>query len=177
MRPKATRRGDWVQLGIGAAALLLPPLALGAAFYSMLAAPDEEVTRPAVAGALAPPPAAYPAEGGTEPAAFQPPVAKLTEGPTPPPETRAWERLPGQDIPPQTGPIQVAVTSAAAVSPPADAVNGGGAPPAAESQPPAPAPKRNVHRHAPRPQQDPYPVRTWLQQIGILPRNSKDIRD
>ena len=43
MRPNATRRDHWAQLGIGAVALLLPPLALGAALYSMLAPPDGEV--------------------------------------------------------------------------------------------------------------------------------------
>jgi hypothetical protein len=171
MRPNATRRNNWVQLGIGAAALLLPPLALGAAFYSMLAEPDEEVTRPAVAQAVAPPvpqpPVVLPATIGAEPPGSKPPPAgKSTEGATP-----TWERLPGQGSPVQASPIQVATTPAATVNPPADA-EGGVTPPAAESPPAPAAPKRNVRRHAPRPQQDPFPVRTWLQQMGILPRNT-----
>jgi hypothetical protein len=169
MRPNATRRNHWVQLGIGAAALLLPPLALGAAFYSMLAEPDEEAARPAAAQAAAPAP---PATVGAEPAAFQaPPAGNVSEG-----ATRTWERLPGQGSSVQTGPIQVAAAPAA-VSPPADA-EGGATPPAAESPPTAAAvPKRPpVHRHARQPQQDPFPLRSWLQQIGILPRNAKDTK-
>jgi len=160
MRPKATLRDNWVQLGIGAVALLLPPLALGAALYSMLAEPDEVVTPPAAAEAVAPPPAAP-----------QPSAGKLAEGA---PQKR--ERLPVQGRPVQAAPIQVATVAtapAATISPPADA-EGGATLPAAESPTaPAAAPKRTVHRRR-QPQQDPYPLRTWLQEIGILPRNGKD---
>ena len=175
MRPNATRRDHWAQLGIGAAALLLPPLALGAAFYSMLAAPDEEVKGPAAAQ-----PPALPAAAGVEPAALQPPVGQGVEA-----VARAWNRLvaegsvqtvPARTGPIQTGPVEVAATPAAAVIPPADPVAGGVTPPAADSPPVPPAPpKRTVHRPR-QPQQDPYPLRTWLQQIGILPRNAKDTR-
>jgi hypothetical protein len=49
MRPNATQRNHWAQVGIGACALLLPPLTLGAALYSMLATPDESTARSAVA--------------------------------------------------------------------------------------------------------------------------------
>lgn len=49
MRSNTTQRNHWTHLGIGACALLLPPLTLGAAFYSMLASPDDG----AVAGASA----------------------------------------------------------------------------------------------------------------------------
>src|SRR5215470_11759392 len=97
MRPNATRRDYWAQLGIGAAALLLPPLALGAAFYSMLASPDEEVKPPAVAQA-APPPAA-----AAEPAALQPPPGQPAED-----AARAWDRLPVQGSLAQTGAAQTA---------------------------------------------------------------------
>jgi hypothetical protein len=177
MRPNATRRDHWAQLGIGAAALLLPPLALGAAFYSMLAPPDEEVTGAAAAQTMAQPPT-LPAATGVEPAALQSSAGQGVEE-----IARAWNRLlaegsSAQTVPAPTGPIQtgsveVAPTPGAAVVPLAD--TGGVMPPAADS-PPAP-PKRTVHRQAPRPpQQDPYPVRTWLQQIGILPRNVKDTR-
>jgi transcription termination factor Rho len=41
MRSNATQRNHWAQFRICAFALLLPPLTLGAAFYSMLAAPDD----------------------------------------------------------------------------------------------------------------------------------------
>src|SRR5262249_19443259 len=54
MRSKTTQRNHWAQIGIGACALLLPPLTLGAAFYSMLAAPDEGTARPAAAQAVRP---------------------------------------------------------------------------------------------------------------------------
>jgi hypothetical protein len=55
MRSSTTERNHWAELSIGACALLLPPLALGAALYSMLASPDEDAARPtaAVAGAQA----------------------------------------------------------------------------------------------------------------------------
>jgi hypothetical protein len=176
MRPKATRQGNWVQLWIGAAALLLPPLALGAAFYSMLAEPDEVVTRPAAAQAVAPaaaPPVAPPGMVGAD-AALQPSTGKLTEGAPP-----KRERLPVQGSRVQAAPIQattVATAPPATISPPAD-VEGLATPPAAESPPAsAVAPKRPVHRR--RQSQDPYPVRTWLQEIGqeigILPRNGKN---
>jgi hypothetical protein len=46
MRANVARRDNWAQIRIGACALLLPPLTLGAAFYSMLAAPDEGAARP-----------------------------------------------------------------------------------------------------------------------------------
>ncbi len=46
MRANIARRDNWAQIRIGACALLLPPLALGAAFYLMLATPDEGAVRP-----------------------------------------------------------------------------------------------------------------------------------
>jgi hypothetical protein len=49
MRSNTTQRNNRAHLSIGACALLLPPLTLGAAFYSMLASPDDG----AVAGASA----------------------------------------------------------------------------------------------------------------------------
>src|SRR5262249_42558777 len=41
----------WAHIRIGACALLLPPLTLGAALYSMLTSPDEGAARPPVAAA------------------------------------------------------------------------------------------------------------------------------
>jgi hypothetical protein len=163
MRPKAkTRRNDWVQLGMGAGALLLPPLALGAALYSMLAPPDEDATRPAVAQAAVP-----------EPAPAVLPVAKSADD-----GTRSVGRAPiqgesAQSTPAQIVPIQIGATTAAAASPPPGDAEGSAAPPAADN-PPA-APKRPVHRRA-RPQEDPFPLKKWLQQMGILPPNAKDGR-
>jgi hypothetical protein len=46
MRANVARRDNWAQIRIGACALLLPPVTLGAAFYSMLAAPDGGAARP-----------------------------------------------------------------------------------------------------------------------------------
>jgi hypothetical protein len=46
MRSNTTQRSYWVQFSVGACALVLPPLTLGAAFYSMLASPDEGAARP-----------------------------------------------------------------------------------------------------------------------------------
>src|SRR5229473_3248094 len=46
MRANIAQRDNWAQIRIGACALLLPPLTLGAAFYSMLATPDEGAARP-----------------------------------------------------------------------------------------------------------------------------------
>jgi hypothetical protein len=53
MRAYITQRDKWTQIRIGACALLLPPLTLGAAFYSMLATTDDSASRPpgAAAGA------------------------------------------------------------------------------------------------------------------------------
>ncbi len=174
MRPKATRQNNWVQLGIGAAALLLPPLALGAALYSMLAEPEEVVTRPAAAAQAEAPAAALPAMVGAE-AASRPSAGNLVEGMPQKPE-----QLPVQGSRGQAASVQIATVAAApaaTISPPADA-EGSATPPAAEAPPvPAAAPKRPVHRRR-QPQQDPDPVRTWLQDIGkdlgILPRNGKD---
>jgi hypothetical protein len=163
MRPKATRQDNWVQLGIYAAALLMPPLALGAAFYSMLAEPGEVEIPPAAAQA---------ATVGTE-AAFQPSAGKLAEG-----RPQTPERLPVQGSRVQAAPFQVetvATAPAATLNPPA-AADSRPTPPAADS-PPAAAAKRTVQRRR-HPQPDPYPVRTWLQgigqDIGILPRTGKD---
>jgi hypothetical protein len=46
MRANIAQRDKWTQIRIGACALLLPPLILGAAFYSMLSAPEEGAARP-----------------------------------------------------------------------------------------------------------------------------------
>jgi hypothetical protein len=64
MRPPATRRNDWAPLAMGACALLLLPLIIGAAFFSMLEPPDGEgATRQA--GEAARPVTPQPAAGDT----------------------------------------------------------------------------------------------------------------
>src|ERR1700730_7897303 len=47
MRSDTTQQNIWVQLGVSACALLLPPVALGAAVFSMLPMRDEGAGRPA----------------------------------------------------------------------------------------------------------------------------------
>lgn len=51
MWSNTTQRKHWAHIRIGACALLLPPLTLGAALYSMLTSPDEGTARPPVAAA------------------------------------------------------------------------------------------------------------------------------
>jgi hypothetical protein len=46
IRANIARRDNWAQIRVGACALLLPPLTLGAAFYSIMATPDEGAARP-----------------------------------------------------------------------------------------------------------------------------------
>jgi hypothetical protein len=46
MRANIAQRDNWARIRVGACALLLPPLTLGAAFYSMLANPDDNAARP-----------------------------------------------------------------------------------------------------------------------------------
>jgi hypothetical protein len=69
MRPHTPQRNHWAQLGIGACALLVPPLTLGAALYSMLASPDEGTARPAVAAAEAQAAEPEPLRGAIQPSA------------------------------------------------------------------------------------------------------------
>ncbi len=135
-RRKASQRYTWAQLVMGAGALLLPPLALGAAFYSMLA-PDADAMRAAQA-------AADPQQQAILPLA---PITVVG------PERR----------PPPGDATQVPMTTAA-VHPPATDGN--------SAAPPKRAPRRAAHQ--PRP--DPHPLKTWLQDIGILPRNGNNTR-
>jgi len=53
MRSNTTQQNIWVQLGVSACALLLPPVALGAAVFSMLPMRDEGAGRPAPGAAEA----------------------------------------------------------------------------------------------------------------------------
>jgi hypothetical protein len=154
MRPHKPRRNHWVQLGIGAAALLLPPLALGAAFYSMLAGPDEDRARPAQAAAQ---PAAAVAP---QPSAYQPQVGKAADDAARPME---------QGIPAPGAPVQVAMTPGA--NPPVDVEGNASVPPAAENPPASAVPPKRPGTRRARQSQDPFPLKNWLQQIGNLLRN------
>jgi hypothetical protein len=171
MRPRATRQSDWAQLGIGACALLLPPLALGGALYSMLAPPDDGETRPAGAEAVLPDdrqPAQPAGLTTTTTAAGGPgagPAGLSAEG-----RAQVPDQPPAQGAPVQVAPVQIITMPAVAVNPPAYAAEGAAGPPPAESPPAAAAPKRSIpHRNAQRqPQQQDF-LKTWLQQIGLLP--------
>jgi hypothetical protein len=149
MRPHKPQRSLWVQFGIGAAALLLPPLALGAALYSMLTGPDEDLNRPTQAVQPQPVAAAAPQQPTD-----QPPPGKFADDAT---------RLPERGIVAPSAPVQVAMTppgaqDAAAVAPP-------------PADPPAPTPpKRPVTRRVAK-TQDLFPLKNWLQQFGNLLRN------
>jgi hypothetical protein len=163
MRPLATRRFDWAQLAMVACGLLLPPLALGAVLYSMLAPPDDGTARPAEAEAVLPddrPPVAVPV-GLPATTAASPPIA----GRQSPSSLSAEGKAPDQ-----SAPIQVITVPAVAVNPPTYATEGAASPSPAESA----APKRSIpHRPQRQPQQQQQqqqdPVKALLQQIGILP--------
>jgi hypothetical protein len=201
MRPNTTQQNHWAQVGIGAGALLLPPLALGAALYSMLAAPEESPPHRGggVAGSPVIAPASQRAAGADEqPPAIQP--AKITDAPAesriavPAPHAgmdagsksaeevaRIWEQVPVRSMPVQIAPAPIAPAAAAAAAtapPPVEVESPAAGRPDAESPPAPSAPpqKRAVHRSAQRQQQQSqqaYPLKNWLQQIGILPRNTR----
>ncbi|SRR5579871_4934582 len=193
MRPHVTpQQNTWKHLGIGACALLLPPLALGAALYSMLAAPEEGATRPVSAQArtqTALPDTSAPAAPIAQPAAAEPAVSQPV-GKTAADVARVWDQVSVQDGPVpsnQIGSVQVPpaqldlapvnpapVTSSQTAAPSAAAANprtAGGAPSGVDGPPAPAASKRAGRRHAQR-QQEEYPLQNWLQQIGILPRSS-----
>jgi hypothetical protein len=190
-----TPQNSWAHLGIGACALLLPPLALGAALYSMLAPPDEGATRPAGAQAgtqaalpgTPGPPAQIVQPAGAAPVGDQPPVGKTAQD-----VARIWDQISAQggsvQAPSnQVGSVQVApaqidlapvnpapATSTQVAVPQAAASNqrtAAAAPPAVEGSPAVAAPRRASRRHA-RQQQEEYPLQNWLQRIGILLRGS-----
>ena len=166
MRPRAPRQTDWAQLGIGACALLLPPLALGAALYSMLA-PDDGTTRPAGSETVlsddsGQQPASPAATGlratAAEAAAARPqPAGPFADG------KARQDRTPAPDAP----------IPAVAVYPPAYAESAT-MPPPAENQPATAAPRRSINRNAQRQQQQQQqqqqdPLTALLQRIGVLP--------
>jgi hypothetical protein len=157
MRPRATRQTDWAQLGIGACVLVVPPLALGATLYSMLDPVDGGITRSAGTDTVLP-------DNG-QPAPQNGLPGGLVAG---------GRQLPGPSASAEGGaPIQVVTRSispaapmpAAAAHPPAYAATEGATAPS----PAAPVPKRSVRRSAQRQPQQQDVIKTWLQQIGLLP--------
>lgn len=119
MRSYTPPRNNRTQLRVGACALLLPPLALGAALYSMLAAPDEHTVRPAgpPAGTQAAQPIALAGETAFAESRSSVPATgapQETGGRSAEDEARA----------PTSVPFQVASAFPAAVNPPAPDVDG-----------------------------------------------------
>ncbi len=118
MQLKTTQRGHGAYFSIGACALLLPPLTLGAAFYSMLASPDDG----AVAGASA-----------VRPGSTVDTVQYLAPTPDPKPMAQAPQPLAGaapEGTARELDPAPVEVTSAlpAAANPAPPAIVEDGAP-------------------------------------------------
>lgn len=160
MRPNENWRDTWGQIGIGACALLLPPLALGVAFYSML---DDIGPGGAQAGARVADtsrPAATVARSATVAAGA--PGGHARSGRSVEHEARRPDRGgPAKTAPLPVPPVQITriTTRPAAAAKAAE----GSAPPAR---------KRVVRRRTQRqPQQEPFSLKNWLQQIGILPRD------
>jgi hypothetical protein len=128
MRSYTPPRNNQTQLRVGVCALLLLPLALGAAFYSMLAAPDDDTARPAgpVAGAQAARPIAVASE------------ADLAESRSSLSATGAPQETVGRSAEDEAQiptSVQIAAPSPAAVNPPALDVDGA---PSVKAPQPAP---------------------------------------
>jgi len=199
MRSNTTQRNHWTQIGIGACALLLPPLTLGAAFYSMLAAPEEGTAHPAGARVSDPVPvqvtvgpsarANEPLPANTErtpagsPAAslraelLQSAPAEVSTALLPRPLTLAG-KAPQQIQPPRMMTTQTpdAQTPVATDLPPSEG-SPAASPTATKPAHPsnqanrteAPVVRRNARAH----RQSEFSLKNWLQQLGILPRNTR----
>jgi hypothetical protein len=166
MRPRATRQTDWAQLVIGCV-LVLSPLALGAALYSMLDPTDRDVMRSDGTDAVLPDNGQPAPHTGLPVTAAGGPVA----GGQPPPglPASAEGRAPVQAVTRDTS-VPAAPMPAVTANPPAYSSTEGAA---TQSPPAAPAaPKRSIRRNAqrqPQPQPQSDMIKTWLQQIGLLP--------
>jgi len=135
MRPNTTQRNHWAQAGIGACALLVPPLTLGAALYSMLATPDEGTARPDAAVAGAPAVEPEPLRSPIQPwavSADPQPAAQATGAVAAPAESRSYvpatgaarvDAGPGEHAAPVSGPVplQPTVHRLAGANPPPSA--------------------------------------------------------
>jgi hypothetical protein len=155
MRPRATRQTDWTQLGMGACALVLPPLALGAALYSMLEPADGDVMRSGGADAVLPD-HAQPAQTGLPMTAAGGPAGGGQQ-------IRDTSASVQGRAPAQVLTRNVSVPAAPANAPVYASIEGA----SSQSPPPAAAASRRSIRNAKRqPQRD--VITTWLQQIGLL---------
>jgi len=168
MRPRAPRQTDWAQLGIGACVLVLSPLALGAALYSMLEPVDGDMMRSGRTDAVLP-------DNGQQAQQKELPMT-AAGGPV-----DGGQQLPGLSASAEgRAPVQVVTRGVAvpavpmpavAANPPAYAATEGAATPTQSPPAAAAAPKRSIRRNAqrqPQPQQQDM-IKTWLQQIGLLP--------
>jgi hypothetical protein len=195
MRAKIPRRDNWAQIRIAACALLLPPVTLGAAFYSMLAAPEEGAARPPGTAAktqVVRPELlrdTTPAQGvgpGPQPAAPATQTFANPERPAPEPGVSAsWPApadastalLPRALVPPAKALPQVAPPTAPT---PAAHAPSAAAPPSADG-PAASPPSARKHarsetaaaRRSAQRNEHAFSLRDWLQQIGIVPRNTR----
>jgi hypothetical protein len=144
MRANIAQRDNWARFRIGVCALVLPPLTLGAAFYSMLAAPDESAARPPGAASKAQvvrpeflrdtPASAVSPDQQPLPQATQP----VAVGGKPTPENRASVSATGTQPVGRSAeetaralvpvPVQVTVVRPAGVSPPPTGETGGAPP-------------------------------------------------
>ncbi len=191
MRANIARRDNWAQIRIGACALLLPPLTLGAAFYSMLAAPDEgaarppgtaaktEVVRPELrrdtARAVGPDPRPEALSMIANPDQPAPEPGVSASWPAPAEASRALLPRalvpPGQafpQVPPLAAQTPAAHPPSAAAAPPS--ADGPAAPPAARkhARGETAAARRNAQRN-----EHAFSFKDWLQQLGIVPRNTR----
>jgi hypothetical protein len=183
MRPHASQRNHWAQLGIYACALLLPPLALGAALYSMLPPPEDEPSPPAAAqaagrdGPLSSSSMGLSAAAADGQVAAGNRIAPSVNGQLPiigPPAAGMAQRG-DQQATAAPGALQgvpFRVSAAPAVAPAADA-QASAAPVPAEGLPAAAAPPKRARRNGPRHQPEQYPLKVFLQRIGILPRDGR----
>jgi len=192
MRANIARRDNWAQIRIGACALLLPPLMLGAALYSMLTTPDEGAARPAGAAAKAqlvrpgllrdalPARAVWeedpqPAAQGQATANPDQPAPEQGVAARPAPAEASMALLPRPLAPPGKGSPEVPSTAArapAAHAPSApvlpSAQGSAAAPPAAHRHARGEAARRNAQQS-----QHATSWRDWFEQLGIVPRNTR----
>jgi len=180
MRANVARRDNWAQIRIGACALLLPPLMLGAAFYSMLTAPDEGAARPPGAaakaqvrpGLLRDTMPARAVREDRQPAAQT--GQTIADQPAPEQGVAAWPApaeasmalLPRTLAPP--GKALPEAPPTAAQAPAARAQGSAASPPAARKHARGEAPRRAAQRS-----QQGTSWKDWFEQLGIVPRNTR----
>jgi hypothetical protein len=192
MRANIARRDNWAQIRIGACALLLPPLTLGAAFYSMLAAPDEGAARPPgmaakaqvvrpellrdTTRAVTPDPQAAAEATQTIATPDQPAPERGVSAPWPAPADASTALLPRALVPPGKALSQVPPLTAQT---PAAHAPSAAVPPSAEGSAASPPSARKhtrsetaaARRSAQRNERE-FSLKDWLQQL-VVPRNTR----